>query len=121
MAPRPTQEIILPDGSIVTLKTYLTVREEDEIQGVWTQDAEIRNTGKGVEVTGVKGISGLKARNKIFEMLIVSIVPAGESAGNHGAEITDPKQILEWILELPKTVYNPLQQAVNKITDPKDS
>lgn len=120
MAPRPTKNFVLPDETVIVLKTYLNVREEDEIQNVFMQNADMKQNGNSLEVSGIKATVGKAARDKLLELMIVSIHPAPVN-GEEQAAITTTKDILEYIMDMPKTLYSPLEKEINAITDPKDS
>lgn len=123
MATRPTKNITLPDGSVVTLKTYLTVREEDLIQGVWTENASITQAEKkeDVRITGIKPETALMARNKVLEIMIVSIQPAAISEGETPESIVNPNDVIDWVLNLPSASFKMIQKEIDALTDPKGS
>ena len=120
MATRPTKEFTLQDGSIFTLKTYLTVGEEDQIQGVFIENADMKQNGKNLEINGMKASVGRYARNKLLEIIVISIQPPLIENAQQGL-ITDSKQIIDYVLDMPKTLYKPLEKEINDITDPKES
>jgi len=119
---RPTKEITLgQSGAVVTLYEFITGRDKRAIEAVYLEAAEVtskrKSGGEGeIEIGGVKGTASHLMTNAAFKAVIKSVKPAGDGA----EEVTDPKKVLDFILDaIPEADYDQIVAAVNEVTDPK--
>jgi len=110
---RETTLIETSKGHQIELKTYITGREKRAISEVFLREVEMRQSGAGAEISGIKGSVTFEAENMMFEMVIVSVSPVGAD------RITDKKAILDFVLDLPANDYDAVVAAVNAISNPK--
>lgn len=103
---RETKEITTTGGNKVTLKTYLTGRESNEIQSVYLKEAKLSMIGQQVAVEGFKALVHFDATRKTLEVLVVAL------NGN-----TDKPW--EKVLDLPVVEYEEVVSAIAEITGKK--
>lgn len=103
---RPTKEFKTSGGHIVVFKTYATGREFNAIQSVYLSAGKINVVGKEVVLDNFSTDIHLKAKEKMIEVLVVSIDGATDS-------------VLEKCLDLPANEYNEIVDFVSTETDQK--
>lgn len=119
MNERPTQQLALEGGTIVVLYSYITGGDKRAIEDVFLQYAEMRQTANTsdktgtMEITGIKGSVTHEAENKALERVVKEIRPAD------GEAITERRQVLAFLLDLPADQYDRVVAEVNAITEPK--
>ena len=102
MENRKTKVIEIPiDKQKIEIKTYLTAREEQEIQKVLYDAAEI-SSGIVADMKGSKGEVMLNMERKLMEMSVVSI------DGNN-------ENIVEKLLDMRNTDYDFIKEEIDKI------
>lgn len=120
---RPTKELKLDNGAVLSLYEYITGRDKRAIEAVYLEQAQIKQSAKGgvggdrentMELSGMTGAVQHAMQDKALSCVVKSIVPA------EGAEaITDRAKVLGYILDLPEADFDKVVRAVNAITDPK--
>lgn len=117
---RPTKQITLEkSGAVITVYEYITGRDKRTIEAIYLAEAEMSTTRKvgekeaNVQVAGVKGTVNEAMQDAAFKVVIKSLQPV------EGEEITDPKKILDFVLDSHESDLAQLIREVNEITDPK--
>jgi alpha-D-ribose 1-methylphosphonate 5-triphosphate synthase subunit PhnG len=117
---RPTKTITLEkSGASVTVYEYITGRDKRAIEAIYLNEAEMttsRRVGEkdaNVQVAGVKGTVNELMQDAAFKVVIKSLTPVD------GEEMTDPKKILDFVLDSHESDLAQLIREVNEITDPK--
>ena len=123
MSERATREVKITGEHTLVLHDYITGRDKREIEGVFLKDdsmrrsanaSDLKNKDAGsVEMVGMKGTTQFEAENKALELVVKEIKTSD------GAIITDRKQVVDFILDLPVEAYEEVIKAVNEITEPK--
>lgn len=88
-------------GSKVEIKTYLTAKEEQEIQRILFDSAEI-SQGVVSELKGSKGEVILNMEKKLMELAVVSIDD-------------DKDKIVERLLDMPAQDYDFVKKEVDRM------
>src|SRR4051812_41276033 len=108
---RPTIEITTPGGFRVELKSYMTGREQSQIQDVFLKRMEIRSvqqTGANAsaEVSGLQGSAATEAEGLTIKIMVVSLDGSAEDISNR-------------VLDLPLADYNAIKEKIEEITETK--
>jgi len=112
---RETKMITTPGGNQIELKTYITGREERELQQVYlSKMTDI----SGDQKPAVTSETIIQAQNKAWEMVIVSI-----NGHKNGDNVKDGDtavvfSIVEAILDMPNSETAFIKQAVDEVTNP---
>jgi hypothetical protein len=108
MADRETRPFITPGGRTVTLRTYLTGREANDLKSVMYSALKMNmadaQSGK-VNVSDVPGTFLVEQEHKALGFLVVSI----------DGDMDSP---VEKLLDLPATEYEAVVAEINKIQNP---
>ena len=95
-----------PGGHTVELKKEMTGRDYRELSDTWMKDVIVEGTAndpKNMKATGMKGTVENEARQKAFELMVVSLDGSTEN-------------IVDRIYDLPLSEYDVIVEAVDKIT-----
>jgi hypothetical protein len=103
---RETKPIVTSNSHTVTLKTYITGREQREISAVFLRDVAMTQAGKEAALSGFKGTLIHEAENKALELVVVDLD-------------SSPDDLVNRILELPAQDYQDIVNAVNEVTQGK--
>lgn len=103
---RETKKITTPGNHELELKTYVTGRESREIQNVYLDKMNLKQTQNGQEIEGLKGSATGEAENKAIEIVAVSLDGENEN-------------IVDRILDLPVSEFNFIKAEINKVTSPE--
>ena len=103
---RPTKEFTTTEGVKIVAKTYLTGREANEIESVYTKDAKVNMSGGDVKVDGFNPNSTFEATKKTIELLVVSVNGSIEN-------------VVDTVLDLPKSQFDEIVSFLNSLTDKK--
>jgi hypothetical protein len=109
---RPTKEITLASGKVFVVNTYITGREKRSINEVMLRDIEMKQQGGQQEITGFKGDSTFEMENRTIQAVVHEI-------RSDGATITDKKQIVDYVLDMPQSEYDAVIDIVNDVSNPK--
>ena len=103
---REIKPIVTSNGHKVLIKTYITGREQREINAIFLQDVEMKAEGKNAALSGFKGALIQEAENKALEMVVVAL-----------DDNTD--NLVDRILDLHSEDYQDIVNAVNEVTQGK--
>lgn len=104
---RETKEINV-GGHVIVYKTYLTGREEREIQNQMLNQLELNQKSGEPEITGFKGAMLREQQDKYILNVVVSIDGSSEN-------------ILDRLLDLPSTQFNKVMEVVQEIAEKKET
>jgi len=106
---RSTQTVTTKSGKVVKFYDYLTGREENEIQKIYIAGAKYKVSGvkaEDVEIESFDATAAIDAKEKLVELLIVSVGGEKENAANV-------------VLDLPAPEYTEVIDALDKATGKK--
>jgi len=106
---RSTEKVTTSSGKVVEFYNYLTGREENEIQKIYIAGAKYKVAGvkaEEVEIESFDATAAIDAKEKLVELLIVSVGGEKENAANV-------------VLDLPAPEYNEVIKALDKATGKK--
>ena len=102
---RETKFILTPISKLkIAIKTWITAREDQEIQGVMFKAMKMNPTGKDFNFEPIDGTCILDRERKSMEMLIASIDGKTEN-------------ILETVLDMNKIDYDFIKEEIDKIVN----
>lgn len=101
---RETKVIETPKGVKIEVKTYLTGRENRDLQNIFLKDVEISGMAdKKPEFKNFKASVMIEANNFLIETMVVSVNEVKEDCLNK-------------VLDLPSDEYDYVMKALNEIS-----
>lgn len=106
MNERKTKEITTPNGFSVTVKTYCTGFEFEEIQEVYLGGAKVKLVGKTPQIEDISPKVDREARKKMIELLVVRVEGEGLEGGN----------VVEQVGSMPREDYDAVIDELNTLS-----
>lgn len=102
---RATRKFTTSGKHEVTIYTYLTGREFNEIQGVLIKDVKVSAIGQDAKIDGFNPAAVDEANKKLIELAVVSITGEG---------IDSSKSVADLVLDLP---YQETQEVMDVLDE----
>ncbi len=102
---RPTIEFVTTSGIKVVMRSYITGREFNEVQGTYMESAKISLVNGQPQIEGFDPKSDERATYKLIEKAVVSL---------NGVAAT-----IDTVLDLPNTDYAEIVEKLNEISGKK--
>lgn len=104
---RETKKLTTPGGKELVLKTYITGRDNRDLQAVFLNKVSLKQTPEGQSMEGLKGSAAAEAEDLAVQLIVVSFDGSSDDLVNR-------------ILDLPNTETDFIKKAINEVTNPKD-
>lgn len=104
---RETKIIETPKKHKVELRTWITVKEDQELKSVLLKSMRMEPSGQGVSFKQIDATCTLEREKKAIELLVVSIDGKTEN-------------ILETILSMDKRDYQIIKEEIDKVVGDAD-